>query len=98
MSRCTLAAESLRPDERAAILAGRVPLGRVFGKPDGSSMWKTNLAIQVARDPSVAAELRSDGRPCFLKDYDLWVGSRRVAHVTESLCEESICRVCHVNA
>lgn len=70
-----------------------MPIGRIFTNlNDPASIRKKNISIYLGTDMENAARLNVKNRLLYRKEYDYWVGKRKIARICEFFNEESLKR------
>jgi hypothetical protein len=75
-------------------MAEELPIGILFHQVNnGNCIQKKNITINKEVNPVLAMSLNVKSSIIFKKDYEYWVGDRKVGYICEFFNDESLARV-----
>ena len=73
---------------------GVIPIGKLFLQlNDSIEIRKTNIATSLERDVDIARLLNVKSDLVYKKEYDYWIGRRRIGRIVEFFNKESLSRI-----
>jgi chorismate-pyruvate lyase len=86
--------DNLTDSEYLLLTGSTIPIGRLFMQLNHDHVIrKDNIAFSKETNEEIADRLNIPCSPLYRKEYDYWVGERRIGRIIEFFNEESLMRV-----